>query len=1197
MDNLILKLTNRGYAPLEAYAIARKLSAIQSLEEWAASTPPSDLEEKQGWIGARTRILDISKKSQNPEDAAEAIRDILKMVPGPRANRDRGRLRALNEALDALDKAGPIETDMAIAETPPPFSSTPAPGNPDMRKDKGDAWSPGGKSRIPQDYGAGTTRMSYFLGPTSSEPFPGINKFLVFGNEWLFWNYQSVNSELYHKMFPGGEFEGIDIDSYNTDDEKDIAPSHGDVAQWLLNSGYKEEDFKFAGVNKRSDSVMVYEYERIPTEEELGQLATFYPNAQLVEWGAERYPINRGNLTASYNRWVGGQFTQNTLKEPVPYDTLGVTWNQDLFAYEPFFYDRPPSDNCKFWIDTEGNPYFWNIGPDLRPPHMAGVKKLQGKGITPQVAGVYENGKIIVRDTDQDDLDIASIAFPELDGVDTSSGFVTFNKVANLSELPPAFDARSIFDLMKFVQLKGEHINWEVFKASSSSPDEELDSLLEILTEIGAIQTTDSDELGGAFIVDQEQVKQLLSSSKDKGNGSIPEKGKKAVREASRGLRKNSEDIMEAFDVVMDPDQIDQIPWDRVFNTPFNSSGKSVEKFVLDLVNQTGYFWDAMIATPELHHNPVIFYVAQQQGITPNEEDEVWGQDPRSGEGIASGSIYYFGDMAEIRVYSDKDMPDSRDYEWLKNLFGRTFLWNDELIEVDQIVEASSDYTEEASNLPDYNKYTDAEISDIAFVISADGEVASQTSEKWLSHLQINNEQLGAANQPYGYIRGTITENEEGLIELQAFPMFSWEIYYMDDIDPRIDKEEDKKIYPSSANSLAEIIRDFGVDKVWMEFGNTGEYEGDPVGAIEILSNIKTSSKDYTEEAKKILKFELEDEDLEEEYIEYYTLLALTKGKDTNLEDVHDAWVMIEEDADHESSIPFEDLDEETQELDRPYVDAIHSVADKIQQVKTAEAKKNGVMVALVPPSEVVEKLKPLTDDPDNLHVTLAFIDPDADNFEVDKDKLLEALKGLIEEKGDYDGEIKLPIKGMVSGFGTFCNDGKHVLWTSVDIPHVDDLRHHLAELLEGSLIPDMDSLDMEHGFTPHMTLEYSDDPFTELPEMPEGLDEVFEWELDLVYGGDWEKIAQNSFEINDSDIIGWENGGRTFLVDVEGNLYDTPGYIKHRSIMDRLGKNYGSNSEVDNWMRGWITESGELTAMPWWGVLKKTLLINSIQL
>jgi hypothetical protein len=60
-----------------------------------------------------------------------------------------------------------------------------------------------------------------------------------------------------------------------------------------------------------------------------------------------------------------------------------------------------------------------------------------------------------------------------------------------------------------------------------------------------------------------------------------------------------------------------------------------------------------------------------------------------------------------------------------------------------------------------------------------------------------------------------------------------------------------------------------------------------------------------------------------------YALLVLTRGTETTLEDVHDAWSvwMAEQGEDHESLVPFADLDRDTQLEDRVYMEAIHSVA------------------------------------------------------------------------------------------------------------------------------------------------------------------------------------------------------------------------------------------------------------------------------
>lgn len=61
-----------------------------------------------------------------------------------------------------------------------------------------------------------------------------------------------------------------------------------------------------------------------------------------------------------------------------------------------------------------------------------------------------------------------------------------------------------------------------------------------------------------------------------------------------------------------------------------------------------------------------------------------------------------------------------------------------------------------------------------------------------------------------------------------------------------------------------------------------------------------------------------------------YALLCLAKGRDTELEDVHDAWAAwcSQVDLNHRSLIPFGELTPEVQDLDRPYHSAILLVAD-----------------------------------------------------------------------------------------------------------------------------------------------------------------------------------------------------------------------------------------------------------------------------
>lgn len=65
------------------------------------------------------------------------------------------------------------------------------------------------------------------------------------------------------------------------------------------------------------------------------------------------------------------------------------------------------------------------------------------------------------------------------------------------------------------------------------------------------------------------------------------------------------------------------------------------------------------------------------------------------------------------------------------------------------------------------------------------------------------------------------------------------------------------------------------------------------------------------------------------ELLGVYALLVLTRGTDTTLEDVHDAWAVWRNVTrpGHRSLIPFAELTDEVQAMDAPYRDAIVQVA------------------------------------------------------------------------------------------------------------------------------------------------------------------------------------------------------------------------------------------------------------------------------
>lgn len=66
----------------------------------------------------------------------------------------------------------------------------------------------------------------------------------------------------------------------------------------------------------------------------------------------------------------------------------------------------------------------------------------------------------------------------------------------------------------------------------------------------------------------------------------------------------------------------------------------------------------------------------------------------------------------------------------------------------------------------------------------------------------------------------------------------------------------------------------------------------------------------------------------------HYAVLALALGERVTHRDVHNAWVAftVQIDPEHESLVPFEQLDDVTRDEDGPYVHAIRNVARGLRE-------------------------------------------------------------------------------------------------------------------------------------------------------------------------------------------------------------------------------------------------------------------------
>jgi 2'-5' RNA ligase len=147
------------------------------------------------------------------------------------------------------------------------------------------------------------------------------------------------------------------------------------------------------------------------------------------------------------------------------------------------------------------------------------------------------------------------------------------------------------------------------------------------------------------------------------------------------------------------------------------------------------------------------------------------------------------------------------------------------------------------------------------------------------------------------------------------------------------------------------------------------------------------------------------------------------------------------------------------------------AAAGVVVPVPDAKAKESisevsaGVMVALVPPAEVAASLAVEGGLPvEELHVTLAYLGQDIDDPE--------ALATLVQAWA----LATPPLECSISGIGVFAptvgSDGLPVTYASVDCADLPAARQRLVDLLTASGQP----VATTHGFTPHMTLAYSDE-------------------------------------------------------------------------------------------------------------------------
>jgi 2'-5' RNA ligase len=155
-------------------------------------------------------------------------------------------------------------------------------------------------------------------------------------------------------------------------------------------------------------------------------------------------------------------------------------------------------------------------------------------------------------------------------------------------------------------------------------------------------------------------------------------------------------------------------------------------------------------------------------------------------------------------------------------------------------------------------------------------------------------------------------------------------------------------------------------------------------------------------------------------------------------------------------------------------------------------ADYGGVMIAIVPPKDICEKLAQEDGEPvEAMHITLAYMPGQ------DRRKAARVLPELVEGWA----RTQKAMTARIGGVGTFVNPGQHVLWAAVDIPHGGPFRQSLVETLERHEY----EVANDHGWTPHITLDYRDHHVRFLPKV-----EPVSWDVTEVMvciGDNWTAV------------------------------------------------------------------------------------------
>lgn len=145
-----------------------------------------------------------------------------------------------------------------------------------------------------------------------------------------------------------------------------------------------------------------------------------------------------------------------------------------------------------------------------------------------------------------------------------------------------------------------------------------------------------------------------------------------------------------------------------------------------------------------------------------------------------------------------------------------------------------------------------------------------------------------------------------------------------------------------------------------------------------------------------------------------------------------------------------------------------------------------GVMLALWPSQALLQQIRSHATPPEDFHLTLVYLG-ESDALGVTGLRKVQAIFAK------WCAECP-PMEYKLAGLGRFSasptSDGKDVIWASVDAPALPNLRQRLCAALDAAEI----SIPSDHGYTPHMTLDYipvdAPMPLQRLPMMESRFDE-----------------------------------------------------------------------------------------------------------